>query len=113
MAAEYSRELSAKVFVGQSKLTELGFRQGGTAGYGLRRLLVDQDRKPKLLLNRGVLKSIATDRVILVPGPSDEIAIVKEVFHMYAVEQRGTPEIARLLNERGFLVREEGRGRGT
>jgi DNA invertase Pin-like site-specific DNA recombinase len=102
MAAEYSRELSAKVFVGQSRLTELGFRQGGTAGYGLRRLLVDQDRKPKLVLHCGEQKSIATDRVILVPGPSDEIAIVKEVFHMYAVEQRGTPEIARLLNERGI-----------
>ena len=29
MAAEYSRELSAKVFAGQAKLTELGFRQGG------------------------------------------------------------------------------------
>jgi len=41
MAAEYSRDLSARVFAGQCRLTELGFRQGGTAGYGLRRLLVD------------------------------------------------------------------------
>jgi DNA invertase Pin-like site-specific DNA recombinase len=32
MAAEYSRDLSARVFAGQSRLTELGFRQGGTAG---------------------------------------------------------------------------------
>src|ERR1700678_3190077 len=45
MAAEYSRELSAKVFAGQSRLTELGFRQGGTAGYGFRRLLVHQNGK--------------------------------------------------------------------
>ena len=42
MAAEYSRELSAKVFKGQCKLVELGFRQGGPAGYGLRRQLLDQ-----------------------------------------------------------------------
>ena len=37
MAGEYSRELSAKVFTGQCRLIELGFRQGGMAGYGLRR----------------------------------------------------------------------------
>ena len=32
MAGEYSRELSAKVFAGQSRLIELGYRQGGPAG---------------------------------------------------------------------------------
>ena len=32
MAGEYSRELSAKVFKGQCRLIELGFRQGGHAG---------------------------------------------------------------------------------
>ena len=34
MAGEYSRELSAKVFVGQCRLIELGFRQGGGRGRG-------------------------------------------------------------------------------
>jgi hypothetical protein len=100
MAAEYSRELSAKVFAGQARLTELGFRQGGTAGYGYRRLLIDQDGKPKFILQRGERKSIATDRVILIPGPPEEIEVVKEVFLLYVVERRGTPDIARLLNER-------------
>ena len=33
MAGEYSRELSAKVFAGQCRLIEMGFRQGGPAGY--------------------------------------------------------------------------------
>jgi DNA invertase Pin-like site-specific DNA recombinase len=32
MAGEYSRELSAKVFSGQCRLIELGYRQGGPAG---------------------------------------------------------------------------------
>lgn len=36
MAGEYSRELSVKVFAGQCRLVELGFHQGGQAGYGLR-----------------------------------------------------------------------------
>ncbi len=34
MAAEYSRELSVKVFSGQCRLIELGFHQGQPAGYG-------------------------------------------------------------------------------
>jgi DNA invertase Pin-like site-specific DNA recombinase len=34
MAGEYSRELSIKVFAGQRRLIELGYRQGGPAGYG-------------------------------------------------------------------------------
>ncbi|AEI75374.1 hypothetical protein CNE_1c00040 [Cupriavidus necator N-1] len=37
MAGEYSRELSSKVFAGQCRLIEMGFRQGGPAGYGLQR----------------------------------------------------------------------------
>jgi len=41
MAGEYSRELSAKVFAGQCRLIELGFRQGGMAGYGLRRMRIE------------------------------------------------------------------------
>lgn len=52
MAGEYSRELSTKVFAGQCRLITLGYRQGGTAGYGLRRLLLDQHGQPKATLAR-------------------------------------------------------------
>jgi len=73
MAGEYSRELSAKVFAGQCRLIELGFRQGGPAGYGLRRYLVDQHGLMKAELSRGEHKSLQTDRVILMPGPESEV----------------------------------------
>lgn len=63
MAAEYSRELSAKVFAGQCRLIELGFRQGGAAGFGLRRMLLDQTGNPKRMLAHGEHKRIQTDRV--------------------------------------------------
>jgi DNA invertase Pin-like site-specific DNA recombinase len=33
MAGEYSRELSSKVFQGACRLIQLGFKQGGTAGF--------------------------------------------------------------------------------
>jgi DNA invertase Pin-like site-specific DNA recombinase len=36
MAAEFSRELSAKVAAGHRRVASLGFRNGGIAGYGLR-----------------------------------------------------------------------------
>ena len=73
MAGEYSRELSTKVFAGQCRLIELGFRQGGPAGFGLRRMLVDQAGAIKGELARGEHKSIQTDRVVLVPGPDPEV----------------------------------------
>ena len=53
MAGEYSRELSAKVFAGQCRLIELGFRQGGPAGFGLRRVLVDQTGPAVMRHQRG------------------------------------------------------------
>jgi DNA invertase Pin-like site-specific DNA recombinase len=68
MAAEFSRELGVKVLAGQKRLAGLGFKQGGVPGYGLRRLLISSDRQPKQQLQSGERKSIATDRVILVPG---------------------------------------------
>jgi DNA invertase Pin-like site-specific DNA recombinase len=102
MAAEYSRELSVKVFAGQARLTELGFRQGGMAGYGFRRLLVDQYSKPKFVLDLGEEKSIATDRVILIPGPPNEIKTVREIFEMYAEKRIPAAKIARFLNKRGI-----------
>jgi DNA invertase Pin-like site-specific DNA recombinase len=101
MAAEYSRELSVKVFAGQARLTELGFRQGGMAGYGLRRLLVDQSGKPKFTLDVGEHKSIATDRVVLIPGPPNEIEIVREIFNLYAIKKLSPASIAKILNDRG------------
>src|ERR1700722_15028667 len=69
MAGEYSRELGVRVIAGQKRLAALGFKQGGSPGYGFRRLLVSDDRSPKQLLSQGEMKSISTDRVILVPGP--------------------------------------------
>jgi len=83
MAGEYSRELSAKVFAGQCRLIELGFRQGGPAGYGLRRVLIDQHGIMKGELQRGEHKSLQTDRVILMPGPESEIRIINLIYSWF------------------------------
>jgi DNA invertase Pin-like site-specific DNA recombinase len=101
MAGEYSRELSVKVFAGQKRLTLLGFKQGGVPGFGLRRMLVSPAGVPKQQLASGERKSIATDRVILVPGPPEEIQTVKEIYRMLIAEKRSICSIARKLNARG------------
>lgn len=114
MAAEYSRELSVKVFAGQANLIRRGYRQGGPAGFGLRRLLVDVNGEAKGELGRGEHKSIATDRVILVPGPPEEIAVVREVYRLFTDAEKPELDIANMLNARG-LVTDLGRAwtRGT
>lgn len=99
MAGEYSRELSAKVFKGQCKLIELGFRQGGTAGFGLRRMLLDQSGTPKGVLKRGEHKSLQTDRVVLTPGPDNEVAIVREVYRQFTREVKREADIAEWLQD--------------
>jgi DNA invertase Pin-like site-specific DNA recombinase len=103
MAGEYSRELSAKVFAGQCRLIELGFRQGGPAGYGLRRVLIDQNGSIKAELTRGEQKSLQTDRVILMPGPADEIRTVSLMYRWFIDDGMVETEIAGRLN--GMSVR--------
>lgn len=103
MAGEYSRELSVKVFAGQCRNIERGFRQGGPAGFGLRRLLIDEANNPKGELGRGDRKSLQTDRVVLIPGPTDEIKHVHSIYSMFVEEGKPEREIAHALNQRGIM----------
>ena len=104
MAGEYSRELSNKVFHGQCRLIELGFRQGGTSGFGLRRMLLDQQHVSKGLLTPGEYKSLQTDRVVLVPGPDDEIATVRSIYRAFLEERKTEKYIAKVLNAKGVYT---------
>jgi hypothetical protein len=109
MAGEYSRELSAKVFKGQCRLIGLGYRQGGPAGYGLRRMLIDDRGQNKGALKRGEKKSIQTDRVILVPGPKEEIAVVRRIYDMFTRSAVKESQIAVTLNAEGIINTEVAR----
>lgn len=99
MAGEYSRELSVKVKAGLVRLARMGYKAGGYPPYGMRRMLLDVHGKPKQLLADGERKSLATERVILVPGPKKEVVIVQRIFREYADENRSLTEIARRLNK--------------
>jgi DNA invertase Pin-like site-specific DNA recombinase len=103
MAGEYSRELSVKVFTGQCRLIELGYRQGGPPGFGLRRQLIDHAGTAKGLLSRGEHKSIQTDRIVLVPGPQEEIETVRWIYQVFVEQGISEQEIAAQLNAKGIL----------
>jgi DNA invertase Pin-like site-specific DNA recombinase len=83
MAAEYSRELSTKVFRGQSTIAARGYWVGAPAGYGLRRAIVGEDGRLKAILQAGQHKSLSTERIVLVPGPPEEVEAVRLMFQLY------------------------------
>jgi DNA invertase Pin-like site-specific DNA recombinase len=101
MAGEYSRELSTKVFAGQCRLIELGYRQGGPPGFGLRRQLIDQTGVAKSALARREQKSLQTDRVVLIPGPAQEVETVRWMYRSFVEDGKPERDIAALLNGRG------------
>ena len=78
------------------------YRQGGTAGFGLRRVLLDQSGAKKGELKMGEQKSIQTDRVVLVPGPAEEVATVRGIYEAFVSEGKLESEIAVALNAKGI-----------
>lgn len=98
MAAEYSRDLSEKVFAAQCRFIKMGFKQGGHAGFGLRRLAIRACGTPRAILEHGESKFSATDRVVLVWGPGDEVATVRRIYSLYMEQGFSEARIVRLLN---------------
>ena len=101
MAAEFLRELSAKVFAGHCRLVRKGYKPGGVAGYGLRRLLLTPEGKPKTVLRAGEQKWLATERVTYTLGPAKELRIVRKIYSLFLDEGLDCCAIARWLNEKG------------
>jgi len=97
-AAEYSRELSDKVFKGCVKIAEQGYRAGGMPPYGFRRLLLDENRRPVQVLKPGQRKSIQNQRVTLTPGDKAQVTVVRRIFAMFVRRRRSPETIADTLN---------------
>lgn len=101
MAAEYSRELSSKVTRAKLQQARLGFRQGGSVGYGFRRMLVEEDGTPYRVLKPGQFKGVHTDRVRTVLGPPEEQAVVRRIFKLFLLEKGSFRAVAQQLNNEG------------
>ena len=98
-AANYSRELSTKVFKGCAKIASQGFRAGGMPPYAFHRLLLDEQRQPIQVLDPGQRKSIQNQRVTLTPGCPDEITVTKRIFRAFVHQKKTPKQIAGLLND--------------
>lgn len=102
MAAEYSRQLSDKVFYGCVKVSEQGYSAGGTACYGMARILLDDNKQPIRVLKKGEHKQIANERVTFAPLNDETTETVREIFRLLLDEWKTPTTIAEHLNERGI-----------
>lgn len=102
MAAEWSRERSEKVYAGSCIVARRGYRLGGRPGIGLRREMIDMNRRSRGVMQNGERKFLQTDRTILRPGPPDEVELVRSIFRQFVIDQRGETKIARRLNVAGI-----------
>lgn len=57
------------------------------------------DRRAKTVLAKGEYKCIVSDRVILIPGPPEEVEVVWRIYDWFAFDRKTMAEIARLLNQ--------------
>ena len=102
-AAQYSRELSDKVWRGCVKIAEQGYWAGGPPPYGLQRLLLDEKREPLHVLQPGQRKGIQNQRVTLVEGCPEEVATIRRIFEAFVVRGESEYKIAEDLNRDGIL----------
>ncbi|MEI8375206.1 MAG: recombinase family protein [Planctomycetota bacterium] len=101
-AAQYSKELSEKVWRGCMKIAEQGYWAGGAAPYGMQRLLLDEKREPVGVLEPGQHKSIHNQRVTLTEGDPAEIAVIHRIFHEFTELLYSEHRIAEGLNFDGI-----------
>ena len=85
IAAEFSRELSARLVLAKERVAAKGYRPSGHAPFGYLRQVVDARGRPVCVLKRGEHKSAHNHRVRLTPGPAREVETVRKIFQLYAV----------------------------
>lgn len=102
MAGEYSRELSVKYSRAHLQHARLGFRQGGILTYGFRRQVVAENGDVKMVLEQGMQKELRSDRVRIVPGPPEELAVIQTLFNLYVEQGWRRIDIVRHLRAAGI-----------
>jgi len=102
-AAQYSKELSEKVWRGCVKIVEQGYWAGGAPPYGTQRLLLDEKREPLHTLRPGQGKGIQNQRVTLVGGDAAEVRVIQRIFHEFVELGYSEYRIAENLNADGIL----------
>ncbi|MNS48914.1 hypothetical protein D3C72_815000 [compost metagenome] len=103
MAAEYSRELSAKVRASKQRNAGAGNAPGGTCVYGLARQIVNADGSLGRILERGERKSRPEQVLRMVPEGKVQSTTVRRIFRMFVDEHLQPVRIAERLNTSGSV----------
>lgn len=103
MAAEYSRQLSEKVYYGSVKVSQQGYSAGGMAVYGMARELLDVNKKYIRILAKGEHKQIANERVSFTPKGDETTQTVNKIFNLFVTEKYQISEIVTYINSTGVL----------
>jgi DNA invertase Pin-like site-specific DNA recombinase len=104
MAAEYSRELSAKVSRGKIKAARRGVWVTGHAPYGFERWAVAPDGR-ELRLAPGESRHVREWRTVLRLGPPEEVAFVRRLFRLFVEHERRLWQITRTLDAECWRTR--------
>lgn len=97
-AARFSARLSEKVFYGSVNISKQGYSVGGTASYGLVRLLLDENKQPVGVLKKGQHKAISNARVTFVPAKDGTAEVVQEIFDDFVNKFKNIENIVQNLN---------------
>jgi len=111
MAAEFSRDLSAKVLSAACSKASRGRMPGGRPGFGLRRMVVE-DRKNRQSIS-GHQAETGSKYTVLVLGPKQEERTVQRIFRLCAIGGLSPSSIARILNREGTKNRDGQRWGGA
>lgn len=103
-AAQYSKELSDKVFRGCVRIVQQGYWAGGKPPYGLNRLLLSETREPVQVLDPGERKSIQNQRVTLTAGNDSEVGTVRRIFGQFTEGGHSEDAVAEGLNHDGIAA---------
>ncbi|MGB8658578.1 MAG: recombinase family protein [Candidatus Zixiibacteriota bacterium] len=101
LATEESRKQSLRVRERSKLRASEGYRVGGFAPYGYKRLLMDKMGNPVKVLEDGERKYEKEQRVILTPGDKREIEVVRRIFEM-RTKGESILSIANTLNRDGI-----------
>lgn len=101
MAGEYSRELSEKLRRAKRHKAELGQHNGPSVAFGLRRQVMTKEGRVRAVLEPGERKAINTDHIVMVHGPPEEVATIREIFRLFTSRRMGQTAIARELVRQG------------
>ncbi|WP_312165794.1 recombinase family protein [Phenylobacterium sp.] len=112
MAAEFSRDLGEKVRSAQRRYAAQGYWLYGEPGYGLTRQIVGADGAPGRVLARGERNADRQLRTILVPGPAEEVDVVRRMFRLCGKEGLSAGAIATRLNQEAIASPSGGRWSG-